>query len=345
MRSRLTTVFQIAAVYVGTIVGAGFATGKEIVAFFTQYGFYGFIGILIAGYLFIYIGTKMMLISIQIQANSYEEFNTLLFGKKFGIFINFLFLFMLIGVSGVMISGAAAIFEEQLNLSKQLGVWMTILLAMFVLMKGTKGLFAINSFIVPMMVSFSLLLCVLSVREGEFVTPLFTLPDGGLTIQILFSPFSYVAFNLALALAVLVPVATEVKHPASIKWGGILGGVLLTIILLSSHFALMNLPSVDQYEIPSAVIMKEVARNLYWLFILVIYGEIFTSVVGNIFGLERQIRQVLKIPSFAIFVLLFAIAYFISVIGYGRLLGFLYPIFGYISLLFIVLIWRQKLKN
>ncbi|MEK1832032.1 hypothetical protein AAAC51_33515 [Priestia megaterium] len=29
---------QVAATYVGTVVGAGFATGKEIVQFFTQYG-------------------------------------------------------------------------------------------------------------------------------------------------------------------------------------------------------------------------------------------------------------------------------------------------------------------
>lgn len=48
MLSRWSGIFQIAAVYVGTVVGAGFATGREIVEFFTRYGIYGFIGILIA---------------------------------------------------------------------------------------------------------------------------------------------------------------------------------------------------------------------------------------------------------------------------------------------------------
>ena len=45
--------FQIAAVYVGTVIGAGFATGREIVEFFTRFGFVGFIAILLK-WIFIY---------------------------------------------------------------------------------------------------------------------------------------------------------------------------------------------------------------------------------------------------------------------------------------------------
>ncbi|KHF27179.1 hypothetical protein LR68_03986 [Anoxybacillus sp. BCO1] len=45
---------QIAFVYVGTVVGAGFATGKEIVQFFTQYGAIGFVTIAASGGLFIF---------------------------------------------------------------------------------------------------------------------------------------------------------------------------------------------------------------------------------------------------------------------------------------------------
>ncbi|HZG73426.1 MAG TPA: hypothetical protein VEY51_17960, partial [Chondromyces sp.] len=52
--------FQVAAVYIGTIIGAGFATGKEIVEFFSQYGLYGLFGMLFGGYLFISMGTKIM---------------------------------------------------------------------------------------------------------------------------------------------------------------------------------------------------------------------------------------------------------------------------------------------
>ena len=164
-----------------------------------------------------------------------------------------------------------------------------------------------------------------------------------MTWKVIFSPFSYTAFNLALAQAVLVPIAYEVQDQKIIKQGGMLGG-FLTIILLSGHLALMTLPNVVDYDIPSAIIMKSVAETLYWVFIFVIYGEIFTSVIGNIFGLERQISRFWKIPSLFIILLLFIVTVVISEIGYGRLLSFLYPLFGYISLIFLVLVWRSKVE-
>ena len=188
MHSRWSSIFQIAAVYVGTVVGAGFATGKEIVEFFTQFGLYGFLGILIAGYLFIFTGTKIMLVAARIQATSYEEFNEYLFGKKPAFIINLFFLLMLLGVSAVMISGAGAVFEEQLGMPKRFGVWLTIVLATVVLFFGTRGLFAINSFVVPVMISFSLILCFLTIGEGHFFESLSKVPESGLTWKILFSP-------------------------------------------------------------------------------------------------------------------------------------------------------------
>ncbi|WP_285766417.1 hypothetical protein [Peribacillus sp. SI8-4] len=342
MLSRWTGVFQIAAVYVGTVVGAGFATGKEIVEFFTRYGFYGFIGILIAGYIFIFSGTKIMLISSRINASSYEEFNQFLFGKKIAGIINTFFLIMLLGVTAVMISGAGAVFEEQLGIPKSIGSWSTIILASLVLMMGMRGVFTVNSFVVPIMICFSIILFCSTLGNGEFVRNLTKIPDEVITLKTILSPFAYTAFNLALAQAVLVPVAYEVRDEKVIKHGAILGGVFLTVILLTGHFSLMTLPHVNRFEIPSAVIMRTAASQLYWMFILVIYGEIFTSVIGNIYGLQRQISRYIKLPSILIIALIFFIALGIGELGYGRLLGYIYPVFGYISLLFLMLVWKSK---
>lgn len=111
MKRDWTQAFQIAAVYVGTVVGAGFATGKEIVEFFSRFGFFGLISILMSGYLFISLGSKLMRMAALIDAKSYQEFNEYLFGKWPGRVINVFMLFMLLGVSAVMLSGAGAIFR------------------------------------------------------------------------------------------------------------------------------------------------------------------------------------------------------------------------------------------
>ncbi|PLS16457.1 hypothetical protein CVD28_15315 [Bacillus sp. M6-12] len=342
MLARWSGAFQIAAVYVGTIVGAGFATGREIVEFFTRFGFSGLIGILITGYLFIFIGAKIMVLSAKIGADSYEILNNYLFGERFARYINILFLFMLLGVTSVMISGAGAVFDEQLGLSRNVGILLTIFLAAAILMGGIKGLFAVNSFVVPIMILFSIILCVLTVRGLGFHEVLFAskLQEGGW--RALISPFSYSAFNLALAQVVLVPVANEVKDKKVIYRGAVLGGFFLTVILLTSHISLSTLPEVEKYGIPTAELMKNTASGLYWIFIFVIYGEIFTSVIGNLFGLGRQIKTYVKLPEPLIFIGIFLVTYLISIVEYGKLLSYLYPVFGYISLLFLFLVWRKN---
>ena len=58
----------------------------------------------------------MMLLSSQIGAFSAQEFNKYLFGDVFGNVVNTLLLLVLFGVTSVMLSGAGAVFEEQLRL-------------------------------------------------------------------------------------------------------------------------------------------------------------------------------------------------------------------------------------
>jgi uncharacterized membrane protein YkvI len=344
VRTNWGAAFQIAAVYVGTVVGAGFATGREIVEFFSRFGFVGLIGILMSGYLLIFMGSKLMRIAAHIGASSYEQFNEYLFGEKIGRIINFIMLFMLLGVCAVMLSGAGAVFQEQLGISKNIGILITIGLSILVMILGIKGLFVVNSFVVPMMIVFSLLLFYLSVRLPGFIDQALFIPASQEGWKSVVAPFTYTAFNLSLAQAVLVPVAAEIKDDQTVKWGGILGGIALTLILLMGHFTLIMLPGLESYEIPMATIMKSLASGLYGVFILIIYGEIFTSVIGNIFGLERQIKKYINVPSIMIVIGIFVICYLVSQFDYSTLLSYLYPLFGNISLIFIVLLWMVPFK-
>ncbi|CAH2716531.1 hypothetical protein BACCIP111895_03718 [Neobacillus rhizosphaerae] len=341
MKKNWNQAFQIAAVYVGTVVGAGFATGKEIVEFFSRFGFFGFISILMSGYLFVMIGSKMMRMAAQIEAKSYQEFNEYLFGKWAGSVINIFMLIMLLGVSAVMLAGAGAVFEEQLGLPKNLGVFLTIFLSYLVMLVGTKGLFAVNAFIVPLMITFSLILMFLSLQMPHFLEHFLFIPHAADGWKSVIAPFSYAALNLGLAQAVLVPVATEVRDDWTIKWGGILGGLALTLILIGSHFTLIMLPNLELYDIPMAIIMKNLAPFFYWIFVLVIYGEIFTSVIGNVFGLDRQLQQYMPVPTMLSVTAIFVVSYLISLVNYSTLLSYLYPLFGYICMTFFILLWMK----
>src|SRR5690606_7301539 len=343
VRGKWGAAFQIGAVYVGTIVGAGFATGKEIVEFFTQYSVFGLVGIGISGFLFIWLGTKIMIIANRIQASSYKEFNEYLFGKKIALLVNALMLLVLIGVTSVMLSGAGAVFYEQLGLSYQLGILLTSALSIFVLTFGVKGLFGVNMFVVPIMIFFSVVLAVEVISVDA--TRLLSVPEmESQSFKWMISPFLYSAFNLTMAMPVLVPLAKEIEHEKTLRWGGFIGGGALCLILVTSHISLSVLPNLESFEIPMAEVMKNFMMAFYWLYIIVIYGEIFTSVIGNLFGLERQLKNVSKLQSVVIIFFILSIAYVISQLGYGSLISFLYPLFGYMSLIILILL-AKPMRN
>lgn len=329
--------WQIAAVYVGTVVGAGFATGKEIVTFFTQYGTVGTIGVLISGGLFTWGGMRLMMMARTLRSSSYKQLNDYLFGKSVNVIITTVMTIMVLGVTAVMLSGAGALFHEQLGLPKQLGLVITICLLVITMLYDRKGVLAVNVLVVPLMLLFSIgILGKLAVTDKWCMTATVLPPSW----RALFSPFSYAAFNLALAQPVLVPLATEAENERIVKWGALIGGGILTLILLSSHVVLLSFPYVLQYDIPMAEIVRTFFVSLYWLYLLVIYGEIFTSLVGGVFGLRRQFPFVSP-PLF--FIVILVLLYVVGSFRYSVLLSFLYPLFGYISILFLFLLALRKI--
>ncbi|MBS2968566.1 hypothetical protein J9317_07325 [Metabacillus sp. KIGAM252] len=340
MLNKSFIVVQIAFVYVGTVVGAGFATGKEIVEFFTRFGAAGTIGILLAGSLFIHLGTKLMVIASRIQAPSFKEMNIYLLGRHAGQAVNAVMLLLLFGVTSVMVSGAGAIFEERLGLPASIGVLISIVLTLMIMAKGLHGVVGVNMLVVPMLLLLSLVVLTSAITEGG-ANAVFTgmrLFDHGWAV----SSVCYAAYNLGLAQAVLVPLAAEIKDEEVLKKGGRLGGLILMIIMLGSHLALLFVPGAVKFEVPMAEVMNTVFSAAYYLYVLVIFGEVLTSIIGNLYGMERLLSQFIRVPRMGMIAIILAVCFFLSFIGYGKLISAIYPVIGYISLLFLGALLLKK---
>lgn len=345
MNERLN-IFLVAVTYIGTVVGAGFATGKEIVVFFSIHGILGVVAIIISGCLFVIVGTRMMVISARIQAYSYQELNEYLFGNRFGGIINFFVFLVVICVTAVMLAGAGAIFYEQFGLPKQLGIIITLILCYIVLLRGLNGIFVINSYLVPILIIFLVFIAgmIFYVQPFEFLGKVTSI-NLSLKSTWYLSPFTYTAFNLMAAQVVLVPLGKEIQNERVLKWGGFFGGLGLCLLLLLSHFSLSAFPQLFLRDIPMAAISERFGILFHMFFLFVIYGEIFNTVAGNMFGIVRQMKVMFNFRENHAMLLLICIIFLMSQMGYGQLLTILYPLFGYIGLIFLVLlVFKRDLK-
>ncbi|MGB8957216.1 MAG: hypothetical protein WCC10_17725, partial [Tumebacillaceae bacterium] len=109
-RTELRLALQIAFTYIGTVVGAGFASGQEILQFFTMLGPYAYPGILLATALFAWVGIQILMLGRKLNARSYRELTAYLFGPKLAGVVDIVMMVMLFFVTVAMLAGVGALF-------------------------------------------------------------------------------------------------------------------------------------------------------------------------------------------------------------------------------------------
>ncbi|MFS0722864.1 hypothetical protein [Paenibacillus sp. 1P07SE] len=341
MRS-IGRILQVALTYIGTVVGAGFASGQEIIQFFTRFGAWGAAAIIISTALFVWLGAKMMLMASSISARSYEDLNKALFGPRVGSWVSHFMLVVLLGVSAVMLAGAGAIFKEHLGIHYQTGLMITLLGCFLLLRKGMEAILAVNTVVVPVMLIFTILIMVDSLTSPGSDRWLLLTSDHS-PWALWASPFLYTAFNLSLAQAVLVPLGARIKDRRIILTGAWIGGIGIGFMLLVGHIALSQyMPGITQFAIPMGGIARQLGGAIQLIYIFLIFAEIFTTLIADIYGLSLQLRERLRWPRELLILAILLVCYAASQIGFGPLVSTLYPLFGLISLGWLFLIIRKR---
>jgi uncharacterized membrane protein YkvI len=337
MRKDLSRIFQIAFVFIGTIVGAGLASGQEILNFFTSYGLLSFIGIIFCGLFYILMGGIASKISIKYNLTSYAELmNTVspnILGKLTGILTT---LFMLSSAS-IILAGSGALLNQFFGIPKVFGSLIMLAFSIFFLLRDTNGLIEVNSFIVPLLIltitlitAFYFIFCrdMLSI---DFISKFEPRKTG-----IALSTLLYSAYNATSSCGVIVPLSTQIKKPRTMFLGVLLGAIGLAVLSFVINLLLMiNQPYIYQYEIPLLLVSQRFGTIMQALLLTVILLEMFSTEISDVYSISKTLNKVFNIKfKHAIFLVIF-IAFPISTLGFSKLIKTLYPIFGFLSLTFV----------
>ena len=158
---------KIASVYIGTVIGAGFASGREILEFFGVYGIKGIFGIIVSGLLFSILGSLFLLKIYKYRINGLNELVGTIFGHRFSFVLDTIIGLSLYTGYSVMLSGSGAIFKEELGLSFNLGIIVMVLFTFIVFLFKLEGLSIINTILVPILIIGILFTSIyLNTREG-----------------------------------------------------------------------------------------------------------------------------------------------------------------------------------
>lgn len=156
-------VIRIAGAYVAWVMGSGFATGQEILQFFTSYGYYSFVllGINLVGFLL--IGPTILQAGRAHAGDpSYDHF-IYFCGRRLGmLYSRILPLSMFAGMI-ILISGAGATLQEYYGLNHYVGALLMAAMALIAYIIGFQRFVRIVSFIGPSIIAFSLFVGIVTV--------------------------------------------------------------------------------------------------------------------------------------------------------------------------------------
>lgn len=337
MKKEALKVFQVAAVFIGTIVGAGLASGKEITQFFTSYGYKSFIGIVFCGLFYIAMCSIIAKISIKFGLNSYGEVINVVSPNFLGKITGIITTLYLISSASIILAGSGALLHQFFGIPKILGTLIMATAALLALTRETSGLIEVNSFIVPsliLVISTILILYLVFYRDVVTISHLKSL--GAQKSNWWLSTILYSGYNILCCSGVLVPLSTEMKKTKTMILGISLGAIGLTLLCMAINLMLMlNQPYIYQYEIPLLYITNRFGRVLQIVLLCIIWLEMFSTEVSDVFSISKTIDKVLKIKYDIAIFLVIGLAILVSQVGFTNLISTLYPMFGVLSLIFI----------
>ena len=340
-------ILKIVFVIIGTLIGAGFASGQEIYLFFFSYGIKGILGLLISSLLISLVIYKILKIVKERKIENYRQLLDILIqpkrsNKKYmniqNVTNNIVNIFVLVTFF-IMIAGFGAYFEEQLCINHIIGSSLLAIICFFVFRKNIQGVVKVNEIIIPFLIIFIILIGSLTIKDT-----IMNIEDFNFNITkkgFFLSSILYAGYNSILLIPVLITLKNFLEEKKQILKISILTGII-TIVLGTIVFGILfNVgDKVSQIEMPIAYVVSKLITPFQIIYGLVIMLSIFTTAVslGNSFLESISKRNILNTAFICISSVIF------SNFGFSNLITYVYPLFGVLGLVQIIEILKCRNK-
>ena len=335
--------WRISAVYIGTVIGAGFATGQEIYTFFNAFGISGLWGIVFAAVLFMLFGYIIIEMGLRLGAKSHLELLRHSLGDFWGRILDMLIMFFLFGGLTAMIAGTGAIFTQQFGMPAFIGGLLMAALTAITVLTGLKGVINSISYVVPFLLIAVFGIAIYSILNAPLdFASVPSISSGGLLGNWVWAFILYVSYNLILSVSVLAPLGAEISGRKTVLKGAILGGLGLGIGSFLIYLALAaNFDVIRGLEVPMAFIAGQISGWAQAVFTVVLIAEIYTTAVGSLYGFTARITHTEKTPWIVVAVIS-TLAFFASMFGFSSLVKYLYPLVGYAGIILLIALLQAR---
>lgn len=333
----MSNVFKVVFVIIGTMIGAGFASGQEMYLFFFSYGIEGIIGILISSFIMGFTIYKTLKIVNKYGVRDYKEFLNILIPKtkKLKPIINIIINIFILITFFIMIAGFGAYFEQELSINSLIGSTTLAIASFVIFMTSVKGVVKANELLVPILIAFLVVVGIINLKSINFLNFKDYIVRTNQSSFIL-SSILYSSYNSILLIPVLITLKNYLKDKKQILKIATISSLIICMLSLIIFLLLVKVDvDITKLEMPVVYVVSNSFKILKYGYGFIILGSIFTTSIslGTSF-LQNMCKTKKSYTQVALIMCITSIL--ISKIGFSNLVSLLYPIFGYLGFLQIL---------
>lgn len=334
-------VIKIAAVFAGAVLGAGFASGQELMIFFARFKVRGIYGAVISGLFIMLFGGIVCAQSYDLKEKDYFTYLKSVFSASLAKVV-YIITQIFLGISFViMISGSAELIKTQLNTPRAVGEFFTLFICGWCFANRVTGLARLNLYLTPIMLTGILLSTLAAILKSEGAW----LSFSNVRENYLVNACLYMSYNILTSAAVLVPTSALAKSKKEAASGGVLGGGALLLVMVLCTAALVKADAlISNSAFPMLAVAVYAQKIFSFIYPPLIYMAMLTTAVSSGFCV-CEILQKTGMSSKSASILLCILAIPLSLIEFSSLIKNCYALFGFLGFLLIVGIIVKYIKN
>lgn len=308
----------------GTMIGAGYASGRELWEFF---GGESGLAIIIFTVLFIVSCTVIMSISYSTRSKHYLPVLESLMGKRLSKLYDAMIVLYLFSMTVIMLAGGGAT-TEVIHIPYWGGVLFISFTVVFLFIWETKGITSMNAFVIPILIV-CLVGTLLAFQSLHGFPIHFSLSEQANWP----SSLTFTALNILPLVAVLAAIGSEVKHRGEIYIASIGSGFSLGALTYLYNESLIQVAAeIMFYEIPLFAILEHYPYYMTLIMSTLLWFAIYTTAAAGVFGLLARFREWIDAPPFVLALVLVGIMIPLTTFGFSTLVSILYPLYGVLNL-------------
>lgn len=343
-------IMMFAGTYISVCIGSGFATGQEIMQFFTAYGSISIISNLLCMVILAYCGASLLEMGKRVRLTSNNDIFTYLCGNWIGKFLKLFMPIFFFCSFVVMVSGAGAAINQYYDIDKNIGSLLIVILALASILLGLNKIIDILGNIGPMIILISVGIGIVTIARNYQ-----SLADVNNVIQTLnitkavdswwLTAPLYSGLNIIIVTPFLIGVGSTARNKSNCIWGGMLGGATFMIAAMFLNIGLLSdIQNVYIKEIPTLYMADTISPMVGTMFSIMLIAGIYTTAVPLLWSVCSSFAEE-NTGKFKLIAIGCSIVGFIGGrLPFAILVNFIYPISGAMGLMIIIGIILRKTK-